>query len=82
MNIAILNLHRSIDKQQLEKLFTSYGKVESCEIILDKNTGKSKGFGFVVMDDETEANKAILELHGKTISNQKIRVKISGSETS
>lgn len=82
MNIAILNLHRSIDKQQLEKLFTSYGKVESCEIILDKNTGKSKGFGFVVMDDETEANKAILELHGKTISNQKIRVKISGSESS
>lgn len=82
MNIAILNLHRDIDKQQLEKLFTSYGKVESCEIVLDKNTGNSKGFGFVVMNDEAEANKAISELHGKTVSNQKIRVKISGPSAS
>ncbi|MBL1421829.1 MAG: RNA-binding protein [Alphaproteobacteria bacterium] len=78
MNISILNLHRNMDKDQLEKLFASYGKVESCEIILDKNTGKSKGFGFVTMTDEAEANKAVSELHGKTISNQKIRVKISG----
>ncbi|PCI88222.1 MAG: RNA recognition motif containing protein [Hyphomicrobiales bacterium] len=82
MNISILNLHRNMDKDQLEKLFASYGKVESCEIILDKNTGKSKGFGFVTMNDEAEATKAILELHGKIISNQKIRVKISAAPSS
>lgn len=79
MNIAILNLHRNIDKDQLEKLFASYGEVESCEIVLDKNKGTSKGFGFVVMNNEAEANDAISGLHGKIISNQKIRVKISGS---
>ena len=77
MNIAILNLHRDIDKDELEKLFTSYGKVESCEIVLDKNKGTSKGFAFVVMNDEAEANEAILGLHGKTVRNQKIRVKLS-----
>lgn len=77
MNIAILNLHRDIDKDQLEKLFTAYGKVESCELVLDKKTGKSKGFGFVVMNDEIEVKIAIAELHGSRVSNQKIRVKIS-----
>lgn len=79
MNIAILNLHRNIDKAELEKLFASYGKVESCKIILDKNKGTSKGFAFVVMNDEAEANEAISRLHGKVVNNQKIRVKISGS---
>ncbi|NRA86673.1 MAG: RNA-binding protein [Rhizobiales bacterium] len=77
MNIAILNLHRDIDKKTLEKLFTSYGKVESCDIVMDKNTRKSKGFGFVVMNDEIEATKAILGLHGEVVNNQKIRVKES-----
>lgn len=82
MNIAILNLHRNIDEAALQKLFAAYGEVESCQIILDKNTGASKGFGFVVMNDQAEANQAILGLHGKTISNQKIRVKTSGQSPS
>lgn len=79
MNIAILNLARDIDKDQLEKLFAAFGKVESCDIVMDKNTKKSKGFGFVVMNDGIEAKIAVAELHGTTISNQKIRVKISTS---
>lgn len=79
MKIAILNLHRNIDKQQLMKLFASFGRVESCELVVDKNTGASKGFGFVVMSEEIDANKAVLGLHGKTINNQKIRVKFSDS---
>ena len=79
MNIAVLNLPRDLDEQQLEKLFTDFGKVESCEIVLDKKTGKSKGFGFVVMNDEIEVRIAILELHGKVVGNQKIRVKLSES---
>lgn len=81
MNIAILNLHRNIDKDELEKLFAAFGKVESCEIVLDKNTGKSKGFGFVVMNDENEANKAVYKLHGTTIINQKIRVKYTDASS-
>lgn len=82
MNIAVLNLHRDIDNQELEKLFSGFGKVESCEIVLDKKTRKSKGFGFVVMNDEIEVRIAMLELHGKVIRNQKIRVKISDSSHS
>lgn len=82
MNISILNLHRKIDKDELEKLFINYGVVDSCEVVLDKTTGKSKGFGFVVMNDEIQASIAVKELHGKVISNQKIRVKISGEAAS
>lgn len=78
MNIAILNLHRNIDSEELEKLFAGYGAVESCDVVLDKKAGTSKGFAFVVMNDETAANEAILGLHGKVISNQKIRVKAAG----
>lgn len=75
MNLAVLNLHRDIDVEALEKLFSPYGNVVSCEIVLDKKTGKSKGFGFVVMNDEIGARMAVLELHGKIIINQKLRVK-------
>lgn len=78
MIISVLNLHRNIDSEQLEKLFVGYGAVESCEVVLDKKAGTSKGFAFVVMNDEAEANKAVSELHGTKISNQKVRVKISG----
>lgn len=78
MNIAILNLSRDVDSETLEKLFASYGEVDTCDVVLDKKTGTSKGFGFVVMQDEEAANKAILELHGTKVNNQKIRVKAAG----
>ncbi len=80
MNIKILNLHRNIKTEDLQKLFAKHGKVKSCEIVIDKETGKSKGFGFIEMNDEGEANLAISKLHGKFLLNQKIRVKAVSAE--
>lgn len=76
-----LNLSRNTDESKLEKLFVKYGKVDSCTLVLDKQTGKSKGFGFVDMPDEEEANAAIKALHGSQVSGNKLRVKISEDKT-
>ena len=75
MNIMILNLPRETTKQELTELFAKFGKVSSCDIILDKVTGKSKGFGFVEMQNEAEAKLAIAGLHGTKIAKNTIRVK-------
>ncbi|MFT4718429.1 MAG: RNA recognition motif-containing protein [Rickettsiales bacterium] len=77
MNINILNLSRKITVEELSELFKAYGMVESCDIVVDKQSGKSKGFGFVKMLNHDEANDAIKSLHGKKIDGNKIRVKIS-----
>lgn len=76
----VLNLNRNFEQKRLEKLFVKYGKVDSCSIVMDKTTGKSKGFGFVQMPDESEANAAITALHGTQVSGNKIRVKISENQ--
>ena len=77
MNIIVLNLPRETSQVQLAELFKAHGKVESCDLVMDKKDGKSKGFGFVEMSDVSEANNAIAELHGKKIGGNKIRVKVS-----
>lgn len=58
----------------LKDLFSKVGKVESAKIILDKFSGKSRGFGFVEMSSDEEAQKAIDELNGKEVDNRKIIV--------
>lgn len=77
MNIIILNLSRKIREEALTKLFKEHGAVESCNIVMDKVTNKSKGFGFVEMPNEDEANAAIKALNGSEVDGSKIRVKIS-----
>ncbi len=77
MNITILNLSRQTTEAELTKLFAPYGKVQSCDIVTDKQTGLSKGFGFIEMLDTQEANDAIIGLHGKKVDGNKIRVKVS-----
>jgi len=75
MKLTILNLARSITKEELKALFEEYGSVESCDLVLDKSTGKSKGFGFVEMPKLEEAEFAIKNLNNKKVANNKIRVK-------
>ncbi len=75
MKIIILNLARSITKEKLKVLFEEYGSVESCDLVLDKSTGGSKGFGFVEMPKPEEAEFAIKNLNNKKVANNKIRVK-------
>lgn len=62
------------DDSQLEELFSKIGKVASATVIKDKFSGKSKGFGFVEMETEEDAKKAISELNGSTIGERTIVV--------
>ncbi len=75
MNILITDLSRKTTEDELNKLFTVYGTVSSTTIIMDKKTGKSKGFGFIEMDDIKEATQAIKKLHKTKVNGQKISVK-------
>ncbi len=64
MNIYVGNLNFKVDENDLQKLFAEYGEVSSCKLITDKFNGRSKGFGFITMDNDDEANTAIKELGG------------------
>ncbi|HEY1685225.1 MAG TPA: RNA-binding protein [Tepidisphaeraceae bacterium] len=58
------NLSYDVDSSALQELFTAHGNVESAEVISDRETGRSKGFGFVQMSTDEEANAAIAALNG------------------
>lgn len=75
MKILVRNLERSIGEQELKELFLPYGEIESCTIILDQTTGKSKGFAFVEMPHGREAVKAIKGLNTLKVKGIGIRVK-------
>ena len=64
MNIYVGNLSYEVDENDLTEVFESYGTVSSSRVITDKYSGRSKGFGFVTMENQEEANHAIKELHG------------------
>lgn len=75
--IYIGNLSFSTTEETLQNKFESFGTIESVSIIRDKNTQMSKGFGFVEMEDEIAANKAVAKLHGTMIDSRKVRVNIA-----
>ena len=77
MNITILNLSRDTTAAHLIKLFTPYGKVQSCDVVMDSHTGLSKGFAFIEILNDEDGYAAITSLHGKKIGGSKIRVKVS-----
>src|SRR5262245_49352273 len=64
MNLFVGNLFWEVTTDELEELFTPYGTVERCQIITDRDTGRSRGFGFVEMPDEAQAKEAVQDLHG------------------
>ena len=74
MNIYVGNLDYRVEENDLTDVFEEYGAVSSTRIITDKFNGRSKGFGFVTMENHDEANKAITELNGTTFENRKIVV--------
>lgn len=75
MKLLIRNLARSTTEQELRAMFEQFGAVQSCNLVLDKNTGGSKGFAFVEMPKQGDAKAAIISLNGKEIDNCKLRVK-------
>ena len=68
------NLSYSVNNSELEELFSSFGTVESAEVISDRATGRSKGFGFVEMSTEQEAQEAINALNGKDSNGRPLTV--------
>ena len=74
MNIYVSNLGFSVQDDDLRKFFTPYGEVTSAKIINDRETGKSRGFGFVEMSDDTASQKAIAELDGTTVEGRTMKV--------
>lgn len=74
MNIFVGSLPFSIEEADLRESFEAYGTVDSVKIITDKFTGRSKGFGFVEMSNDDDAQKAIDELNGATVQGRAIVV--------
>ncbi len=75
MKLLIRNLDRETKVEDLKRHFEQHGSVQSCTIVMDDETGKSKGFGFATMPKPGEANAAMKSLNGKKIDGQVIRVK-------
>ncbi len=75
MKLIILNLNRSTTKEEIKVLFEEYGAVQSCDLVLDKTTGKSKGFAFVEMPNPEEAKSAIKGMNFTEVASNRIRVK-------
>ncbi len=73
-NIYVGNLSYSTSESEIEKLFSQYGPIDSVKIITDRQTGRSKGFGFVEMTNAEDADKAIAELNGKDIGGRALTV--------
>jgi len=74
MKIYVGNLHLQTSRDDLSDLFEPYGTVTSISIYTDRQSGASRGFGFVQMPNEAEAKAAIAALHGKAIHGQAIVV--------
>ena len=72
--LYIGNLPYSADQQTLQDAFGKCGTVESANVIMDRQTGQSKGFGFVEMSSSAEAQKAIQEINGSTIDGREVKV--------
>ncbi|HWF43611.1 MAG TPA: RNA-binding protein [Candidatus Kapabacteria bacterium] len=74
MKIYVGGLPYDTDESQLSQIFASYGEVASAKVISDRETGRSKGFGFVEMADDTAAKRAIEELQGAELGGRSITV--------
>jgi RNA recognition motif-containing protein len=74
MNIYVSNLSFNVQDEDLREFFAPYGEVTSAKIINDRETGKSRGFGFVEMSDEAASKKAIAELDNATVEGRTIKV--------
>ena len=77
MNIYVSNLSFDVQDEDLKDFFAPYGEVTSAKVITDRETGRSRGFGFVEMADEAASKKAIAELDGATVENRTISVSVA-----
>jgi RNA recognition motif-containing protein len=74
MNIYVSNLSFNVEDEDLREFFTPYGEVTSAKVITDRETGRSRGFGFVEMSDDAAGKKAIAELNEASVDGRTIKV--------
>ena len=75
MNIYVGNLNYRVREADLQQVMEDYGAVSSVKVVTDRETGKSKGFGFVEMENDEDASKAIAELNGAEFEGRTMVVK-------
>jgi len=74
MNIYVGNLSFRTDDEELREVFAEFGEVTSAKVIMDRETNRSRGFGFVEMANDNEGNAAIEALNGAEVSGRSLRV--------
>ncbi len=77
MNMYVSNLGFHVSDDDLRKLFESFGQVSSAKVITERETGRSRGFGFVEMSSGTEAEQAMGKLNGKEIEGRSINISVA-----
>jgi RNA recognition motif-containing protein len=77
MKLYVGNLDYNLDESQLQRYFEQYGDVASVKIITDKETGESKGFGFVEMADKEGGKKALERMNGSEVNGRRIKVNLA-----
>lgn len=77
MNMYVSNLGFHTSDDDLRKLFEPFGQVLSAKVITDRETGRSRGFGFVEMESGTEAQQAMSKLNGKDVEGRQISVSVA-----
>jgi RNA recognition motif-containing protein len=75
MKLLVRNLDRLTTEEELEDIFSEFGEIEYCTLVMDPKSGSSKGFGFIEMPRPNEAKAAIKNMNYKIIGRNKIRVK-------
>jgi RNA recognition motif-containing protein len=81
MNLYVSNLGFHVSDEDLRNLFSAYGEVTSAKVITDRETGRSRGFGFVEMPADDEGKKAIAGLEGKEVEGRSISVSVARPKT-
>ena len=74
MNLYVGNLSYSLSESELRDAFAGFGEVSSVKILTDRETGRSRGFGFVEMPNQAEGEAAVAQLNGKDVGGRALRV--------
>jgi RNA recognition motif-containing protein len=77
MNIFVGNLNFTTTSDSLQELFKPFGEISSANVIIDRETGRSRGFGFVEMPNDAQAKKAIAALDGKDCDDRQLKVNVA-----
>jgi cold-inducible RNA-binding protein len=80
VTLYVGNISYSMKEEELRKSFGQYGEVVSVKIIIDKRTGKSKGYGFVEMDSDASADEALKNMNGKELAGRNVKVNKANSQ--